>query len=196
MSLFDRKARLRQEMAVLRAAVAPAEAQRAAHAVAERVASTPEFRAARCIALYAPLADELDTRPLFELCRGQGKRVLLPRARSDGRLDFAAVEHWENLRPGRYGVLEPPDGVHGGKGPELVCAPGVAFDGEGHRLGRGKGYYDRTFDVSGAEESVLLGVAFEFQWVDHVPHDRRDRRMDAVVTENALYRMGGGTVSP
>jgi 5-formyltetrahydrofolate cyclo-ligase len=106
------------------------------------------------------------------------------------------VGTWEDLVPGRYGVLEP--------APErepialselqLVMVPGVAFDAEGRRLGRGGGYYDRTFPV-GAAGPVLVGLAFAFQLVEAVPAGPLDRRVDAVVTEQAIIRVAGHPTS-
>jgi 5-formyltetrahydrofolate cyclo-ligase len=102
---------------------------------------------------------------------------------------------WEALRPGAYGVLEPPAdsaAIPLGAG-DLVLVPGVAFDAAGYRLGRGKGYYDRSFarPRGGAEHPLLLGVGYEFQVVAVVPHGVRDRRLDAVVTERAVRWVGG-----
>jgi 5-formyltetrahydrofolate cyclo-ligase len=85
-------------------------------------------RAAR-VALYAATPDELPTRPLFEGLTATRTVRLLPRIRGNA-LEFAAVERWDELRPGRYGVLEPPaDRPRVALGPgDAVVVPGVAFD--------------------------------------------------------------------
>jgi 5-formyltetrahydrofolate cyclo-ligase len=69
---------------------------------------------------------------------------------------------------------------------DAVVVPGIAFDEAGHRLGRGRGYYDRTFPPEAISAPWLFGFARDFQVVDHVPHGARDRRMDAVVTERGV----------
>lgn len=181
MDLPARKARLRAEMAKRRSRVAPREAAWAAEAVAERVRALPAFRDAPAVALYAALADELPSRPLFEAVRAAGKEALFPRALGDC-LAFCAVDAWEELLPGRYGVAEPPSRATSVVPTGLVIVPGVAFDRAGHRLGRGGGYYDRTFAVGGTA-GPLVAVGYAFQVVDAVPHGPNDRRMDAVVTE-------------
>lgn len=133
------------------------------------------------MALYAALADELPSRPLFEAVRAAGKEALFPRTDGDS-LAFCAVATWEELVPGRYGVAEPSSRaspvVPGG----LVIVPSVAFDRAGHRLGRGGGYYDRAF-ASRRMAGWLVAVGYAFQLVDEVPHAPHDRRMDAVVTD-------------
>jgi 5-formyltetrahydrofolate cyclo-ligase len=169
-----------------RRAIPRAKALAAGEAVARRVAELPEFVSARSVAVYAALPDELPSRALFELARGSGKRTLLPRMRAD-QLEFAAVRSWEDLRPGRYGVLAPPPEAPSGE-PDLVLVPGVAFDRCGRRLGRGGGHYDRALAAGRGRAPVLIGVAYEMQLVDEVPHGVRDRAVDVLVTEQAVRR--------
>ena len=63
---------------------------------------------------------------------------------------------------------------------DVVLVPGMAFDAEGRRLGRGKGYYDR-FLSSLHPRPKLVGVCFDFQKVDRVPTETRDVAVDLVV---------------
>ncbi len=188
--LEARKRALRREMSARRRAVTHERWLEAGRAMAASVAALPECRQAGRVALYASLVDELPTRPLFDLLREQGQRVLLPRIVGE-RLEFAALERWEELHPGRYGVPEPPAGRASLalEAADLVVVPGVAFDARGNRLGRDGGYYDRTFEAS-APRPLLCGVALELQLVDEVPHGAGDRPMDLLVTEQAVRRMG------
>ena len=63
---------------------------------------------------------------------------------------------------------------------ELVVVPGMAFDKQGHRLGRGKGYYDRLLPK--LTNAYKLGVCFPYQYIEEVPTDEHDIRMDEVLT--------------
>jgi 5-formyltetrahydrofolate cyclo-ligase len=173
-----------------RAARRPRFSARAGELVASRLASTAEFAAARAVALYAARASELPTRAAFAEAARQGKRTLFPRARIDGVLEFRRVRVWEDLRPGRYGVLEPtPEApLEATAEMDLVLVPGLAFDSMGRRLGSGKGFYDRTFSA-GHRGPLLFGMAFSFQLVDEVPSEPTDRRMDAVLTEEEIVRI-------
>ena len=74
---------------------------------------------------------------------------------------------------------------------DLVVVPGVAFDEDGYRLGHGKGYYDRAFAVELGDAPTLVGFGYEFQIVDAVPHDHRDRQMDAIVTDRKVRDCSG-----
>jgi 5-formyltetrahydrofolate cyclo-ligase len=152
------------------------------------LAAETAFTDARQVALYAALADEIDTRPIFDVLRRAGRPCMLPRMLSGGRLEFVRVDCWEALVAGRWGVHEPP--AEAVAEPlavdDVVLVPGVAFDECGRRLGRGGGYYDRTFPVGGSTQPLLFGVATEAQIIESVPCDSHDRVMDAIVTERAF----------
>lgn len=184
------KADLRQRMAVARSGLSEALRRKAGESIARDLARARELAGVDRVALFAGLPDEPDTRPLFERLHEAGVVLHLPRSSAVGLLDFVSVSSWEDLQPGRYGVLEP--------GPErepiaiselqLALIPGVAFDRAGGRLGRGGGYYDRTFPA-GAGGPILIGVAFAFQLVERVPVGPLDRCVDALATEEGIVRM-------
>ncbi len=191
--LFDSKRRLRQKMSRLRRDVAPADSARAGQAAAEALIDLELVGRAKRIALYAALPHELPTRPLFDAIVEKTGAALLPRTADPLGLEFFAVECWEALRPGAFGVLEPPnDGPAVRLMPgDLVVVPGVAFDEDGYRLGHGKGYYDRAFAAELGDAPTLVGFGYEFQIVDAVPHDPRDRQMDAIVTDRKVRDCSG-----
>lgn len=191
--LIDSKRRLRQKMSRLRRDVAPADSARAGQAAAEALIDLELVGRAKRIALYAALPHELPTRPLFDAIVEKTGAALLPRTADPLGLEFFAVECWEALRPGAFGVLEPPnDGPAVRLMPgDLVVVPGVAFDEDGYRLGHGKGYYDRAFAAELGDAPTLVGFGYEFQIVDAVPHDSRDRQMDAIVTDRKVRDCSG-----
>jgi 5-formyltetrahydrofolate cyclo-ligase len=190
--LAAEKRRVRQSLSQLRRCIAPGVAALVARQIAERLLAEPAVRRARRIALYAALADEVPSRPLFDALRGLSGSLLFPRVQDARVLVFASVSDWSALRPGRYGVLEPPASaaaIEPGEG-DLVLVPGVAFDRAGNRLGRGQGFYDRAFPHTAVRSPLLMGVAYAIQLLESVPHTAADRRMDAVVTEHALLWTG------
>lgn len=186
------KTRLRSRMLQRRAERDPLEAEPAGRRVSELVIATPEFAAALRVALYAARADELPSRCCFDAVLSSGREALLPRMEAGRRLSFRRVDHWEALVPGRFGILEPDSSAPATRLEEgdLVLLPGVAFDREGHRLGRGTGYYDSSLPV-GPYAPVYFGLGFEFQVVEAVPHGSRDVRMDAIVTERGICHRAG-----
>ena len=71
--------------------------------------------------------------------------------------------------------------IPAGEAIDVVLVPGMAFDGDGNRLGRGKGYYDRFLKTLAAPRPQLIGVCFDFQKVDVVPTEPTDVKVDVVV---------------
>lgn len=119
---------------------------------------------------------------------------MLPRTAPDRRLDFAGVAGWDDLRAGRYGVLEPvPEAPSLALSPEdVVLVPGLAFDSAGNRLGRGAGCYDRTFSGAPEESPLLIGIGYDFQRIAFVPHGENDRRVEGVCWESEFLWVGSG----
>jgi 5-formyltetrahydrofolate cyclo-ligase len=191
--LKESKRRLRQQISRLRNDVDPADSARAGQAATASLMDLELAKRAKRIALYAALPYEMPTQPLFDAVVERVGAAILPRTADPLGLDFFAVERWSDLRPGAFGVLEPPDdgtAVRLTSG-DLVVVPGVAFDEAGYRLGHGKGYYDRAFATELGDAPTLVGFGYEFQIVDAVPHDHRDRQMDAIVTDRKVRDCSG-----
>lgn len=188
------KAALRQEMALRCQALEPGDALAAGRAMVAALLARPEWIRAGRIALFAGLGDEPDTRPLFDAVQQAGKLAFFPRCREDGHLDMVRVGSWEELRKGRFGILEPPEkGVSEPfSGLDLILLPGVAFDPQGRRLGRGGGYYDRALigitEVGGPK---AVGVGFAFRLIERVPVASHDRRVHAILTERGWTDSAG-----
>jgi 5-formyltetrahydrofolate cyclo-ligase len=187
----DAKRRLRSLLVARRSRVSPAEAAAAAAALADAMLAEPRIRSARRVALYVARDGEISTHALFEALRSLSIARLLPRFEGEAMV-WGAAEDWDALRPGRFGIPEPGgDPVAPLTPDDVVVLPGVAFDRSGWRLGRGGGHYDRAFPP-GAQSPWLVGVGYAFQWVAAAPHDSRDRRVDAIVTENGwVWRATG-----
>ena len=187
------KRALRREMAARRAAVDQEASAAAGAAIAGCLAESPAFAEAQTVALFASLVGEPDMDPCFALAVAAGKRVVLPRCEGEETLVFHVVGTRAKLVPGAFGVLEPPAALPRLEVAhiELALVPGVAFDEEGGRLGRGRGYYDAAFPA-GSGGPTLFGAGFEFQLVERVPTGPADRRLDAVLTERGWRRAEPG----
>ena len=86
----------------------------------------------------------------------------------------------EDLTIGSYGIAEPIGALFTDYSSiDLAVIPGMAFDQQGHRLGRGKGYYDKLLPKIPATK---IGICFPFQMIDEVPSENFDALMDAVIT--------------
>lgn len=142
------------------------------------------------VAGYWPLAFELDPRPAMVALATQGWVCALPRMA--GKTHPLHFHHWSmgsSLRPGPFGVMEPPDQA-AILTPDLVLTPLLAFDRRGNRLGYGAGFYDRTFTAlrERGTDPLRLGLAFAAQEVDEVPSETSDVALDAIITETGTIR--------
>ncbi len=178
------KADIRMAMR-LRLGTFPAHRRSAAsEAIGGFIRDSQPWQNAVSVLLFVPLKDEPDVWPLVEEALAVGRRVALPRF-DPVRQAYAAcfVRDLEaDLVTGKFGIAEPVPGLPAISNPsfDLVLAPGLAFDVQGHRLGRGKGYYDRLLaEVRGRR----CGVAFEFQVAPDLPVEPHDVRMDGLFTE-------------
>ncbi len=190
MDLAARKAELRREMAARRIAVGGAEAAAAAEAVARRLAGAGELAGAARVALYAAVGGELPTGPLWRMLRARGGQALWPRLRG-AELEFVACDP-DALEPGAFGIPAPPAALPAVRlaPDDVVVLPALALDAAGRRLGRGGGHYDRALGTALRERPRLVGVGYDFQLVDEVPAGEGDGRVDWVVTERRLLRVG------
>jgi 5-formyltetrahydrofolate cyclo-ligase len=170
---------LRQRLLRARAAVPPVTAARLAYAACARVLGLGAVVQARTLVAYRPLGGEADPGPLVSWASRAGKRVYYP---ADGcsHPTFVAGE------PGGSALEDDAPGV-------VFVVPGVAFDGHGVRLGRGRGWYDRA--LVRHPRAVRIGLAFELQLVDAVPEEAWDVRVDAVATEARLLIAPGKELS-
>lgn len=148
----------------------------------QRLLNSPAYVAADCLALYSAVQNEVQTEEIARQAIADGKRLVYPRV-VGSTLVFAAVAALTELQIGTFGVLEPLRGIPVDHADiDLLIVPGVAFDRRGHRLGYGKGFYDRALSAC-TGRSLAIGLAYDFQLVDELPTDAHDRVVNAVMTE-------------
>ena len=145
-----------------------------------RLKDNSHFTHAQTLLLYSALSDEVPTQILIDGLAAQGKTVLLPRVVSDTEMELRRYSGPRDLQQGAFGILEPTGELFTDYDTiDVAIIPGMAFDAEGHRLGRGKGYYDRF--LSRVPHLYKIGLCFSWQLVDHVPYDEHDIVMDEVI---------------
>ena len=180
------KAALRRELKHRRASLARRREKDAALLAA--LTALPQVRQAKALLCYVSVGEEPDTRSLLAHAWASGKQVYVPVCRPGGRLTFHRVTGWEDLSPAPFGLLEPDPARCPAWAPEpgaLCVVPGLAFDGSGHRLGYGKGYYDRFL----AEfEGTTIGLCYGELLLPALPREAHDRPVQLLVTEDGLVR--------
>ena len=149
--------------------------------VFEKIEALPEFINAHNIIIYWSMPDELPTHN-FIIRWSKKKTMLLPVVKGEDML-IKPFSTKEELKQGSLGIWEPDTQKEYLNFIDLVIVPGVAFDRDKSRLGRGKGYYDRYFIN---KRIVKIGVCFDFQLLKSIPIDSFDIKMDKVVTNSFL----------
>jgi 5-formyltetrahydrofolate cyclo-ligase len=175
MGIREDKTIVRAEMRGFR--ISESECMEASMAIRDTLTPLTCWKTADTVLLFAPLPDEPDT---FILPRGS-KRFCYPRYHADRGYEAVEARNPDELLPGKFGVLEPPTEAPGVSAHEvdLVLVPGMAFDKECYRLGRGRGFYDRwLLALSG----LKLGLGFDHQLIDRVPRETHDVKLDGVIT--------------
>ena len=141
------------------------------------------WREAKTILFYAPLPEELDIWPMLLDAVAAGKTALLPQFDAEQNYYVACqiINAARDVQAGKFGIREP--AAHCAritlKRLDLILVPGIAFDLHGHRLGRGRGFYDRLLSVL---DGPTCGVAFDEQIVSRVPVEPHDIHLNYILT--------------
>lgn len=198
------KKMIRQRILKTRDAISPADRARYDLLIRENILNTLKYREADVILAYASYRSEVDTIGLIGQALADGKYVFAPKVSGD-EMEFWQITTTEDLLEGYKGIPEPLESI---SFPEwltekggyhiMMWMPGVAFDRERHRIGYGKGFYDRYLsrlmnlmekisDVSGVELSMTTAaLAYSCQVLEQIPCDPHDMRPDIVITEKRV----------
>ena len=141
-----------------------------------KLENTQQFKSAKTILLFHSLPDEVCTHELIEKYASK-KKILLPVI--DGE-KWHIREYKGDLKTGEYNIQEPTGVNYYDYGSiDLVVVPGVCFDKDKGRVGRGKGYYDRILNEI---KAFKIGICFDCQLLSKVPAEEWDVKMDQVMT--------------
>ena len=206
------KSRIRRQILAVRDRMDPEVRERCNAAIRERVFVHQAYREARIILAYVSYRSEVDTSEMIGQALADGKYVFAPKV-CGGEMEFWQIFSLEDLCSGYKGIPEPvrgiplpewmgrPNGSAAADQGELLqykimmWMPGAVFDRERHRIGYGKGFYDRYLgrlrDAKGRIGSVMerlttAAFAYTCQLVHTIPYEVHDVRPDMVITEEGI----------
>jgi 5-formyltetrahydrofolate cyclo-ligase len=180
------KAALRERLLAARRLVADEIRANEAQSLSEHVAAVADGSSTVCA--YVPVGAEPGSIATLDVLRARAGRVLLPVARTTAD-DRPMALQWGEYQPGqlvaaRLGLLEP-------AGPWLpatalqearvVLVPALAVDRTGVRLGRGRGFYDRTL-IHRNRRARLIAVVRDEELLDELPCEPHDVPMTHALT--------------
>jgi 5-formyltetrahydrofolate cyclo-ligase len=193
--LEEFKSDLRRAMLSRRKSHAPANCYLSSRLIQSQALRLPPYLAAKAVALYSPIENEVDTAAILADALERKKQVLYPRIGDEDRPCFFEISSARELCPGRFGILEPAGAKYASLAlleNLIIFVPGVAFDLRGHRLGRGGGWYDRLLK-SLKSQALFVGLAYEFQLVERVATAKWDQDVHYVITEERVIDCGVST---
>ena len=190
------KEALRREIRRLKQQYTPSQLEELSRSIIARL--RPLLSDARVVLAYYSLPDEVFTHQLVDDLVAEGKTVLLPRVVDDTTMELRRYTGRQDMAEGALHIMEPiGERFTDYALIDVVLVPGIAFDAAGHRLGRGRGYYDRFLRTMGTVPSVsseanyrgtvpsvrphLIGLCFDFQKVPSVPVDPTDIPVNQVI---------------
>lgn len=171
------KSSIRQQILSRRKMFSPAELCQKSFQICHQIELHERFTDSQCVMLFYPLPGEVDVTPLLDAY--YTKKVLLLPVVMGMDIVLKQYNGRHNLVRGSFGIYEPNGEIwRDVMQPELIIVPGLAFDRQGHRLGRGKGFYDRFLSQ---QIGYKIGVCFHYQIFPAIPVEVHDVAVDEVI---------------
>jgi len=159
-------------------------------AILQNLIATSLIGPGAVIGSYWPVKSEVDIRCLLSYFYRQGHTCALPVVQAPKKpLLFREWRPGDLLVSGIYNILTP-DETAAPVIPTVLLIPILGFDRHGNRLGYGKGYYDQTLEILRAHYAITaIGIAFDCQEVDAIPHLDHDEPMDYIITPTQIIEV-------
>lgn len=184
------KKSLRKQILKIRNEMSYAERRAKSGQILSALSDMELYKRADTILFYIDYQSEVMTTPLIVHALSQGRQVYLPKV-TGTEMDFYQIHDILDLREGYKGIREPEGGAlfENAQTDMLMVMPGAVFDRHCHRIGYGKGFYDRYLGRMQQKKIKIPVVAlcFACQMLDEIPYEAHDIMPDMVLTENNLY---------
>ncbi len=155
--------------------------------IQERFMVLSEFKHSKILASYYSFGSEVRTFRIMDEALDKNRVVALPKINKN-YMEFYQIDVNSVFYTNKFGIPEPTPLSSQKVSDELdlVLVPGIAFDTYGYRIGYGYGYYDRFLADKG-NSIVCVGLAFDSQVVQQVPHVSHDRKLDILLTDKRIF---------
>lgn len=192
----DNKSEIRRQLRTALGAMTDESRHAKSSIICSAIAASPEFTAANVIMLYLSTPEEVDTASLALRAWQAGKQVVVPKVSWDQRrmlpTEISSLNN--GLAITGPGVREP---IAGKPVPvafiDLVIVPGLGFTEDGHRIGRGMGFYDR-FLAQPDFNGLSCGLAFQEQILEHLPMLDHDVPLSMLATDQGIRRFASNCI--
>lgn len=154
--------------------------------ICDTILQSTEYKKAKQLFCYYPLASEVDIKALAKKGLADGKTIGFPKVINKTTIKFYKIESFEEFEKGNFNVMEPTTGKELSIQSEtLMIVPGLVFDDENYRIGYGGGYYDRYIQKALEFNSFLttIGVCYSWQRAEKLPRNSYDQKVDRILNE-------------
>jgi 5-formyltetrahydrofolate cyclo-ligase len=163
------------------------EIERKSEKIINSLMSLSVYKNAEIIFCYVAFNQEVRTARLITQALLDGKKIYVPKI-EEGKMIAIELNSLSDLEPGFFGILEPKSKAQMECKPNtLVIVPGLAFDKAGRRIGYGKGFYDKYFNLYGEDLFIKVALGYEFQIHEMLPESFGDVKMNMILTEKGTY---------
>ena len=159
------------------------------------------FKEASCVLSFVSYGTEIKTNQLLDIILNENKMLCLPRTENE-KMEFYYINSDEDFSEqteiGEYGITVPKSNqdkldINSIPDKTLIIIPGLAFDEQGNRLGKGKGYYDKFLAelLSTSEKEKILGIVgycYDFQIIDKVITEPNDIPVDYIISDKRIVK--------
>jgi 5-formyltetrahydrofolate cyclo-ligase len=201
MALATTKRDVRRAVSAALKALTPSQVEAESLLAQNALLASPLYQKADAVLCYLHFGSECHTRAIMEHAFGAGKRCYVPLMDpsdcSMRMLQAHGMDDIDAFPKNKWGIAEPSDPLErqeallhfDAAATHIVVCPGLAFDREGRRMGRGKGYYDRYLsqfvaqaEQAGAARPSIVGICLSVQMLEPgtIPTDDYDIAMDCV----------------
>ena len=186
MNSINNKCIIRQKCRILRDSFGEMHIKKMSDRACNLLMRTPEFLTADTILLYFPIKNEISPLPIFDVAQKMGKKIALPLCNTENNtLSFHIINSLDEALPSHYGICEPPKTNEEPILTEhsLALVPALAFSRNGHRIGYGKGFYDK-FLVN--FKGISAGFSYSELVFDEFEHENHDITLKMLITESEV----------
>ena len=176
----QQKKEIRKQIRILKSRVSFDDKKFRSENIFKKIEKLEEFKESEIVMLYWSMNDEVYTHDFIQKWADK-KQVILPSVKGK-ELKLKKFKGIDDLVNGEsFGIGEPSGEIFNDSDKiDLILVPGVAFDKQNNRLGRGKAYYDKLLKKT---KAYKIGICFDFQLINSVPVDEHDIKMDIVITD-------------
>ena len=181
---MENKDYLRKQIQIKRNQLTPEEKNSLSNKIFHHLIHSELFSQSDSIFTYISFENEVDTRNIIHYSLKKEKMIGIPKI-SEDRISPIVFKGWDTLKKGYSGILEPQNSdVFQFSNNTIILIPGLVFDKNGHRLGYGKGFYDRFLKN---HNEIKIGLSYSFQITDNIFPQNHDIPMDYIITEKEIF---------